>query len=54
MKTASMLRRIGDEDLYAEKALKAKTASPRRLGEENLRGGEGHEDEDLYNEKAQR
>jgi hypothetical protein len=54
MKTASMLRRIRDEDLYTEKALKAKTASPRRLGEENLRGGEGHEDEDLYNEKARR
>jgi hypothetical protein len=54
VKTASTLRRLGDEDLYAEKASKAKTPSPRRLGEENLRGGEGLEDEDLYNEKAQR
>jgi hypothetical protein len=54
MKTTSMLRRLRDEDLYAKKASKAKTASPRRLGEENLCGGEGLEDEDLCNEKARR
>jgi hypothetical protein len=37
MKTASMPRRFGDEDLCAGKALKMKTSAPRRLRDKDLR-----------------